>query len=60
MMCQVDASPYRQVSAAPTLPGGAHAAERLDEFDVAALYEGPLATAVRADAVPLDEKLRQA
>src|SRR5689334_20674787 len=58
-MSRVDASQYRQVSAAPTLPGGAHAAHA-DEFDVAALYEGPLATAVRADAVPLDEKLRQA
>lgn len=59
-MSRVDASQYRQVSAAPTLPGGAHAAGHAGEFDVAALYEGPLATAVRADGVALEEKLRQA
>jgi MoxR-like ATPase len=57
----VDASSYRQVSAAPTLPGGAHTSETVGEFDVAALYGGPLSiAAVRPDSLPLDEKLRQA
>ncbi|OLR94520.1 AAA family ATPase [Actinokineospora bangkokensis] len=54
---------YRHVSAAPTLPGGAHAGAAADagEFDVAALYSGPLTEdPAAAAAVPLDEKLRQA
>ncbi|GGS34359.1 hypothetical protein GCM10010171_30970 [Actinokineospora fastidiosa] len=56
MMCAVDG--YQHVSRAPTLPGGAHHAHA-DEFDVAALYEGPYGQARTGDA-PLDEKLRQA
>jgi MoxR-like ATPase len=59
MMSIVDASPaaYRQVSQAPTLPGGT---PHEPDFDVAALYETPLATGPAAGSVPLDEKLRQA
>ncbi|GAA4291015.1 hypothetical protein GCM10023148_55000 [Actinokineospora soli] len=49
---------YQHVSRAPTLPGGAHHPVA-DEFDVAALYEGPYGDARGGDA-PLDEKLRQA
>ncbi len=51
--------PETHVPAAPTLPppaGRAHAAV----FDVAELYQGPVAVAAPVDAVPLDEKLRQA
>jgi MoxR-like ATPase len=51
-------SSYRHVSRAPTLPGG-H--QHADEFDVAALYDGPVVSAAEQGvAVPLDEKLRQA
>ncbi|WP_424185870.1 hypothetical protein ACOBQX_29015 [Actinokineospora sp. G85] len=53
---------YQHVSQAPTLPGGAHAgAAEPAEFDVAALYSGPVSGG-EADgrALPLDEKLRQA
>ncbi|GAB3903680.1 hypothetical protein GCM10029964_096000 [Kibdelosporangium lantanae] len=48
---------YRHVSQAPTLPGSA---PPQDEFDVATLYETPLADGAGAASVPLDEKLRQA
>jgi hypothetical protein len=51
---------YGQVSAAPTLPGGVHTTGSADEFDVAALYGGPLGTPATTDSLPLDEKLRQA
>ncbi len=65
MMSGVDGSgAYQHVSQAPTLPGGAHpvgAGAETDEFDVAALYAGPLGAGARAAAgAPLDEKLRQA
>ncbi len=45
------------VPEAPTLPPSVPAARA---FDVADLYQGPVAEPVVADAVPLDEKLRQA
>ena len=46
---------YRHVSQAPTLPG---TAPPRDEFDVAALYEGPLTLGGSADgSARLDEKL---
>jgi MoxR-like ATPase len=48
---------YRHVSQAPTLPG---TAPPQDEFDVAALYDGPLADGGGVDSAQLDEKLRQA
>ena len=51
---------FRKVSAAPTNPAQPAPART---FDVADLYRGPIpeaAEAVAADALPLDEKLRQA
>src|SRR6201991_1007983 len=49
---------FRRLSQAPTNPGAKPVARG---FDVADLYEGPLATKETvADALPLDEKLRQA
>ncbi len=50
---------FQRVSAAPTAPKPASVARN---FDIADLYEGPLAAAVPAEpgAVRLDEKLRQA
>ena len=54
-----ESSQYRHVSQAPTLPGAQHTAA--PEFDVAALYDGPVAVAgSEPGALPLDEKLRQA
>jgi MoxR-like ATPase len=59
MMSRVDTPPaaYRQVSQAPTLPGGA---PHEPDFDVATLYETPLRTGAAPDSLPLDERLRQA
>lgn len=50
---------FKRISRAPTNPG--HAAKPR-QFDVADLYRGAIATGAeaQADAVPLDEKLRQA
>lgn len=62
--CQTDTMAIRnlfqRLSAAPTNP---HPAPVARQFDVADLYRGPVAdggTATDADALPLDEKLRQA
>src|ERR1044072_2977936 len=55
----IDSGQYQHVSQAPTLPGAQHTAA--PEFDVAALYDGPVAVAAaEPGALPLDEKLRQA
>ncbi|MFL6656551.1 MAG: AAA family ATPase [Massilia sp.] len=50
---------YKRVSRAPTNP---KAAPKARQFDVADLYQGPLQSEAPApqDAIPLDEKLRQA
>ena len=50
---------FRKVSQAPTHPGSS---PQKPQFDVASLYEGPVAQdpAAAGPAAPLDEKLRQA
>jgi MoxR-like ATPase len=52
-------NPFKKVSQSPTNP---HQAEPRKKFDVADLYTGPVADVApsEADALPLDEKLRQA
>src|SRR5690554_695602 len=55
-------NPFKRVSQTPTNPDPAPRASRA--FDVADLYQGPIPTDdsgdLAPDAVPLDEKLRQA
>ena len=50
---------FQRISQAPTNP---HAQPAIKDFDVADLYRGPAAILSNAqgDALPLDEKLRQA